>query len=117
MLTFVDDLQTVGEVSSTVFGAIQQGATNAQFILKNVGVNIISYTFQYKNGTTWTDIGEEGTVYNSTLAEDEQVSLTISDIPPQIRLIADASGGSVLSFSCTRYFNWTTGGYLPLMSA
>jgi hypothetical protein len=117
MLTTVSDLQTIGETEAKAFGATQQGRTNAFFTLKNVGVNTISFRFQQYVSAAWADVGASGTVYNTTLAADAETSISLVDLAPQTRLLAYASGGSVLSFAATRYFNWTAGGYCPLMSA
>lgn len=117
MLTTCSDIQSIGEVDSAAFGAVQQGATNAQFMLKNSGINTINYRFQFLNGSTWQDLGLEGTIYNNTLATDEVIQVSLTDLPAQIQLMCNASGGSVLFFEVTRYFNWTVGGFLPLLSA
>lgn len=117
MFTNVTDFQTVGEVEAKAFGLAQQGATNVFVTLKNDGVNTITYRFQELVGSTWTDADEAGTDFNDTLAEGEEIAVALVDLAANVRLMAYASGGSVLSFSVARYFNWTSGGFLPLVAA
>jgi predicted ArsR family transcriptional regulator len=114
--TFVDDIQNIGEVETQAFGAVQQGRTNAFFTLKNEGVNTVSYRFQQRLSGVWTDVGVSGTDYNNTLTEEETVEVALVDLAPQTRLLASASGGSVLKFAVARYAAWAVGEMIPLMS-
>jgi len=117
MFTTVSDTNTIGELSAAAFKTIQQGGiTNLQVTLQNLGVNVISYNFQQLNGASWQDIGEDGTIYQDTLSSGETVNVAINLPFAQIRLMCNASGGSTLGFSVSRYFDWTTGGFLPLIS-
>ena len=116
MNVYCDDLQTVADVSATLFSTVQQGAVNALIILQNVGANTINYDFQQQTGTGWVDIGAPGSTYQNTLTAGQSVSLIVTSSYAQVQLLGYASGGSTLAFSVSRLFNRTSGGPIPLVS-
>ena len=116
MNVYIDDLQTVSDVSATLFSTVQQGAVNALVILQNVGANTLNYNFQEFNGTSWADLGAIGSVYQNSLAAGQSVSLIVTSSYAQVQLLGYASGGSTLAFSVSRLFNRTAGGPIPLVS-
>lgn len=115
MNIFVDDNQVVGELESVLLELLQQGPVNSLFILQNQGQNTINYRFQEFNGTTWVDIGSPGAITNTTLVAAEVKSLKLTSSYPQVRLVGNASGGAILQFSITRFFNRANGGTIPIL--
>lgn len=116
MYTFVQDSQVVGNTTSTLFAMPQQGVVNAQVVMSNDGANITSFDFQTSSdGVTWTDIQTIGNPLNSTLIPGQQTSVLVQSPYTQVRCVGYASGGSILSFSITRYFNRPSGGNCPLI--
>jgi len=116
MQTFVQDLQTVGEVLSVMFSTVQQGAVSAGVILQNRGTNTINYVFESFDGTNWNALDSLGTDYNNTLVAGQVRIFELAAAQSQVRLRANASGGSTLDFSLTRYFNRGDGGAVPLVT-
>jgi len=116
MVINVTDGQIVGESASTLFSTIQQGPMSALVILKNSGVNVISYRFQEYTGSAWVDLGASGSDYYNTLSPNEVRQMLVESSYPQVQLIGNASGGAFLDFSVTRYANRTSGGSLPILS-
>ena len=95
----------------------QQGAVNASVILSNDGVNTLSYDFQQSpDGFTWTDMATIGNPLNNSLVPGQVVQVLVVSNYTQVRCIGNASGGSTLGFSITRYFNRSSGGACPLIS-
>jgi hypothetical protein len=116
MYTFVQDSQVVGNTTGTLFAIPQQGTVNAAVTLSCDGANITSYDFQQSpDGVTWSDIQTIGNPLNNTLLPGQQVSVLITSAYTQVRCIGFASGGSILSFSISRYFNRPSGGNCPLL--
>lgn len=112
------DTQSIGGTSAQVFQMIQTGAVKALITLANNGVNTANYVFQeYINGV-WTDMEAlNGPLdLNSTLTAGEVVSLAVESAYPQVRLMANASGGTEFEFSVLRYFVRGDGGALPILS-
>ena len=94
----------------------QQGAVNATVILSNDGTNTLIYDFQQSpDGFTWTDIQGFGNPLNNTLIPGQQVSVLVTSAYTQVRCVGSASGGSVLGFGISRYFNRISGGGCPLI--
>jgi hypothetical protein len=116
MIIHVTDGQVVGETESTLLSMMQQGTINALFILKNSGVNTLSYRFQQYTGTAWADVGISGTDYYNTLLAGETRNIKLVSSYPQVRLQGNASGGAFLEFAVIRYFNRASGGALPILS-
>jgi hypothetical protein len=112
----VSDKQTVGETSSTLFSVLNQGPVAMLVIIKNIGVNTMNYRFQEWNGTTWADLGASGTDFYNTLAADEVKSFKVTSSYPQVRMVGNASGGSVLDFDVMRYSERQSGGSLPILA-
>ena len=116
MITIVSDSQVVGETSSTLWSTIQSGPASMQVVLKNSGVNVMTYRFQEYDGSDWTDLGASGSDYYNTLSANEVKLVTVESDYPQVRLVGNASGGAYLDFSVQRYYNRTSGGALPMLS-
>ena len=116
MTIFCDDTQIVGETLSTLFSVIQQGPVSLLLILKNTGVNTLNYRIQNFNGNAWVDLGASGSDYYNTLAEDEVKSFKVTSSYPQVRVVGNASGGSSLDFSITRYVERASGGAVPILN-
>jgi predicted regulator of Ras-like GTPase activity (Roadblock/LC7/MglB family) len=110
------DTQTIGGTSGQVFEMIQTGAVEALVTLKNTGTNTANYVFQEKIGAVWTDMASLGNPLNDTLSPDEVVALKVSSSYPQVRLMANASGGTVFEFAVLRYFDRGDGGALPILT-
>jgi len=116
MVINVTDSQIVGETLSTLFSMIQTGPVNALIILKNSGVNTMNYDFQEYNGTSWVDLGAQGSPLNNTLQANQVVMLQVQSNFPQVQLVGNASGGAFLEFAVTRYFNRSSGGPIPILN-
>jgi hypothetical protein len=112
----ITDSQIVSEVQSTLFSTIQQGPVNMLVVLKNSGVNVISYDFQEYNGTGWDDLGTQGSPLNNTLSPNQVVMLQVTSNYPQVQLLGNASGGAFLEFAVTRYANRASGGPIPILN-
>jgi hypothetical protein len=116
MQTFIQDFQTVGESTGTLFIVSQQGAVQMSVILNNTGTYPIIYDFQQSvDGVTWSDCAVIGNPLNSTLAAGAQVQVTVASAYQLVRLVGSASGGSTLDFSIARFFSRPSGGYCPLI--
>lgn len=124
MNTVVTDTNVVPETGAysgkeLMFEMINQGAVDAQLILRNAGANQINYTFQEFNGTAWVDMDTIGTDLNGTLATGSPPtnikSLSLSSNYSKIRLIANASGGSTIEFIVTRFYNRASNGSIPIL--
>lgn len=116
MNTVVTDSQIVGETLSTLFTMFQTGPINALIIMKNSGNNTMNYDFQEYNGTSWVDLGAQGSPLNNTLQPNQVVTLQVTSSFPQVQLIGNASGGAFLEFSVMRYFNRASGGTIPILN-
>lgn len=116
MVIFVSDTQVVGETESTLFSVLQQGSVEGLFRLRNSGTNTVNFRWQQYNGTTWVDMGSSGTELNSTLTSEQVKSFKILAGYPQVRLVGNASGGSLIEFSADRYFVRASGGSIPILS-
>ena len=105
-----------------MFQMVAQGPIAAAIIMRNAGANQINYTYQSSSdgGTTWTDMDVIGTDLNGTLATGTPPTnvklIEVSSNQSQVRLIANATGGSTLEFIVTRFFNRAANGPLPLIS-
>ena len=116
MNIFITDSQVVGETEATLFSLLQQGAVEALIRLRNAGSNTINFRYQQFNGTAWVDMGSSGTELNSTLTAEQTKSFKILASYSQVRLVGNASGGSLLEFSADRYFVRASGGSIPILS-
>lgn len=112
----MQDSQVVAETEGPLFVALQQGPVEALVQLRNAGANTINYRFQEFNGTNWTDMGVLGTSYNNTLVAAQVRQFAVASNYPQVRLVGNASGGSVVEFSLTRYHTRVSGGYVPVLT-
>ena len=95
---------------------IQQGPVASLIQLRNAGSNTINYRFQEFDGSDWADIGESGDDTYDTLIEDEVKHIKLESGYPKVRLVGNASGGSTIEFSVTRYYARTDGGSIPMLS-
>lgn len=116
MNTFVQDTQTVPEVSSQLVEFLQAGSTPILLSLRNDGTNTMNYVVQEYNGTAWVDMGSLGTIFNNTLTAGQQVNLLVLSAFPKQRVTGYASGGALLNFTATRFFPRADGGPCPLLS-
>lgn len=116
MITFVQDRETVQESEGTLFSLIQNSSP-VQLFLRNAGVNTINYRFQDSDdgGTTWTDLDVTGTDLYNTLTAGQTRAIRITSTNTNVRIRANASGGSVLDFSVTRFYTRSSGAALPLL--
>jgi len=116
MTIHVADSQVVGEQSSTLLSAIQQGPTAMLVVMKNSGVNTMNYRWQEYNGTAWVDLGASGSDLYTTLSVNEVKLIEVASTYPQVQLVGNASGGAFLEFAITRYVNRASGGALPILN-
>lgn len=115
MNVFVQDHQTVGEVESTLFSMVQ-ASTEALIVLQNTGANTTNYRFQEFASGVWTDMGTLGGDLYSTLSPDEVKHIKLTSSESKVRLVGNASGGSILDFSVTRVLDRGDGGALPMLN-
>lgn len=106
----------MGETLSTLFSVIQQGPVAMLVIIKNTGVNVMTYRFQEWTGVAWVDLGTSGSDYYNTLTENEVKSFRVSSSYPQVRMVGNASGGAYLSFDVVRHVERPSGGPLPILN-
>jgi hypothetical protein len=116
MVVQVTDSQVVGETLATLFEIIQPAPIDAAIIIKNSGVNTINYTFQEWTGSVWQDLGSVGSDFNNTLVAGQTRLINVESNNPKVQLIGNASGGALLEFSITRYFNRQSGGAIPILN-
>lgn len=114
MNIFVQDTNTVPSSTTEIFRILQQGPIGAAVVLKNIGSNNITYTFQESSDTvTWSDItGATGTLLPS--GSGQTALHKITSALAVLRLVA--SGDSEIDFSVTRYATRASGGALPLLA-
>lgn len=116
MVVQVTDSQVVGESLATLFQIIQPSPIDAAIILKNSGVNTINYDFQEWNGSAWVDMGASGSDLNNTLQAGHTILVNVDSSNPKVQLVGNASGGALLEFSITRYFDRSSGGAIPILN-
>ena len=116
MEIFVSDSQVVPELEATLFTLLQQGPVDSLFMLRNAGTVTMNYRFQEWNGTAWVDLSALGTDANNTLSSNQVKTLKLSSNYPKVQLVGNASGGSILEFSITRFFSRMNGGDVPILS-
>jgi hypothetical protein len=116
MVVQVTDSQVVGETVATLFEIIQPAPIDAAIIIKNSGVNTINYDFQEWTGSVWQDLGPVGSDLNNTLQAGQTILVNVTSTNPKVQLIGNASGGALLEFSITRYFNRQSGGAIPILN-
>lgn len=114
----INDIQTVPENEGTLFSMLNQGTTDALIFLSNVGsTNTLNYRFQQCVNTVWQDISAnpDGIFYATLIAgQTRSIQLTLAN--PQVRLVGNASGGTSLWFSISRWTVRSSGGALPILS-
>lgn len=116
MVVQVTDSQIVGETLATLFTIVQPAPIDAAIILKNSGVNTMNYNFQEWTGSAWADLGAVGTDFNTTLQAGQQILVEVTSTNSKVQLLGNASGGALLEFSITRYFNRSSGGAIPILN-
>lgn len=116
MVIHVTDSQLVGETVSTLFSTIQQGPVDMAIVIKNSGVNVMSYRFQEFNGSAWVDMGASGSDLYNTLSVNEVKLIEVASNYPQVQMVGNASGGAFLEFAITRYVNRASGGSVPILN-
>lgn len=109
------DNQIVNEYESCLFTMMAQGLDDVVIAMSNHGINTMNYRFQEYNGSQWRDIGGPGTDVYSTLMADQSRTVRVSSKYAQIRLMGNASGGSILSFTLVRTHNRSSGGPIPIV--
>jgi len=114
--TLCTDTQVIGETSAQAFAFIQQGPVNAAITLKNAGINTINYVFQELISGVWTNIDVLGTDVNNTLVSGQSRLIQVESDYPQVRCMANASGGSTLEFGVLRWVERADGGQLPILN-
>lgn len=112
MIIHVHDSETVAETEGTLFSTIQQ-SVESHVTLKNTGVNTINYRFQEYNGSTWVNIGTNGSDTWNTLAADAVKVLKLTSSLQQVRLVGNASGGAFLEFDVIWHVTRAAGAALP----
>lgn len=110
------DSQVVGEVLSTLWSTVQQGPVEMLLQIKNSGVNTMNYRLQEFNGSTWVDLGLQGSDYYNTLMANQVRNMKVVSTYPQVQMVGNASGGALLEFLVVRYFNRASGGAIPLVA-
>ena len=122
MFDQITDQNSDGETDATAFTLVQASPVSASVILVNAGSNTLNYHFQAYTSVggapnTWVDLESPGNLTNNSMtAGAVSEPITISSAWSQVRLNVSASGGSILQFSISRYFNRADGGSLPLVS-
>ncbi len=116
MTVFVEDSQVVSETQATLFTIIQPAPIDAAVIITNSGVNTINYDFQEWTGSAWQDLGAVGSDLNNTLQAGQTVLVEVSSSNSKVQLLGNASGGALLEFSITRYFDRQSGGAIPILN-
>lgn len=116
MIVLTNDSQIVGETQSTLFSVFQSGSVDMLVITKNSGVNVMTFRWQYYNGSAWVDLGASGSDYYNTLSPNEVRTVKIASAYPQIQFVGSASGGAFLEFSVQRYFQRSSGGPIPILN-
>jgi len=116
MTVFVEDSQVVGETQAVLFTIIQPAPINAAVIITNSGVNTINYDFQEWDGSSWDDLGAVGTPLNNTLSPGQTILVEVDSSNSKVQLIGNASGGALLEFSITRFFDRQSGGAIPILN-
>lgn len=116
MVAQITDSQTVGETLATLFTIIQPAPIDAAIIVKNSGVNTINYIFQEWTGSSWQDLGPVGSDLNNTLQANQTILVEVASSNSKVQLIGNASGGALLEFSVTRYFDRASGGAIPILN-
>ena len=116
MIINISDGAVVGETSSVMFTMLQEGPVSALVILKNSGVNVISYRIQEYSGSAWVDLGASGSDYYTTLSAGEVRSFKLTSTYPKVQLLAGASGGAYLEFAISRFWNRSAGGAIPILA-
>jgi hypothetical protein len=113
---FVNDQQVIPETEAQIFGFIQSSPVEAVITLQNDGVNTANYRFQEFNGTAWADLDDLGTDLHNTLSSGQVKLVKVISTYPKVRMVANASGGSVIGFAVTRWFNRVDGADLPILA-
>jgi hypothetical protein len=102
-----------------IFVVTMQGPLVAPIIMRNAGANQINYTFQEYDGSNWSDLDIAGTPLNDVLATGTPPTgvrvILIQSNFSQVRLLAQATGGSTLEFTLVRFYNRPSNGPLPLL--
>ena len=115
----VSDIQVVGETEAQLFEFLNQGTTDALLFLSNLGVNTINYRFQQFSAEDqeWQDLvaDPDDDLYGTLLTtRTRSIKLTVAN--PKVRLVGNASGGSTLWFSVSRFVVRASGGAMPILN-
>lgn len=116
MHVFVNDRNDVGETEAAIVDIHNAGPVVCQFELTNDGVNSLNYRFQEYVSGTWADMDDSGTDLYNTLLAGESLSINLESTYSRVRVVGNASGGTVADFTATRIYARASGGALPLLS-
>ena len=116
MIALASDSQVVGETQSVLFSLIQPSYIDSAIVLKNSGVNVLTYRAQEWTADGWADMGTVGSDEYNTLQPNEVKLITIQSNNPRVQFLGNASGGSYLDIAVLRYFNRGSGESFPLMN-
>lgn len=116
MLVMVSDSQLIAETSATIFTLIQPSVTNSHIVMTNSGVNTFTYRFDQLIDGTWTAMGDPGSIYNDAMVASLTRELDIPAGSMQVRLVGNASGGTLLQFGILRFVDRQPGGNLPIVN-
>ena len=116
----IQDYQSVSEVDAVIFELFQPLASDSVITLVNSGINTLNYHFQeYAIGAsgimTWVDLGAVGSTLNSALQASQSVIVEVASTNSKVRLMSNASGGSVIDFAVSRYQQRAAGAPLPVV--
>ena len=112
----VTDSQTVGETSAVITTLVQPASTPTAVFLTNAGTNALTYRYQEFDGETWNDLDVPGTPANGALIAGGSATVLIKSTSTQVRLVGNASGGTVVQFSVSRLATRAPGAALPILT-
>lgn len=113
---FIQDTQVVAETDGQLVEFFQQGPIEMLVFMTNDGANTINYRWQQFTGTDWQDMGSVGSDYYNTLIAAQSRSLKVTSVYPRLRIMGNATGGSILDFSVSRIFTRSSGGACPILA-
>ena len=116
MFIFIQDRQDIGETEATVVDILNSGPVTAQVELTNDGINSLNYRFQEYVGGVWADMDDSGTDLYNTLVAGDSLSVNIESSYGRVRIVGNASGGTVADFTISRTYSRSSGGSLPILS-
>lgn len=116
MFVNISDAQIVGETQSVLLTLIQAAPIDAAVIMTNAGVNPISYDWQTWDGSQWDDLETVGNPLNNVLLPATSILVQVQSSNSKVQLLGNASGGALLTFNISRFFNRQSGGAIPILN-